>query len=76
MEVLGSKFSSDGALKKAVPMVFMTVSICVQAFLTGEKTVGPIRTGEAPFDAPERRKDDGDTRGVIGIIWYVPHAAL
>ena len=53
----------------------MSVSICVQTFLTGEKTAEPIKTGDAPFDAPERWKDDGDTREVIGIIWYVPHAA-
>ena len=30
------------------------------------RTAGPIGTGEASFDAPERRKDDGAKCGAIG----------
>ena len=30
---------------------------------------GPIGTGEAPFDAPKRRKDDGGNRKAIGATY-------
>ena len=38
------------------------VSVCVSicpSILVGARTAGPIETGEAPFDAPEQRNDDG-----------------
>ena len=40
----------------------------------GAQTAGLIGTGEAPFDVPERRKDDGASRGAIDATWHVPRA--
>ena len=40
-----------------------------------EKTDGPIGTGEAPFDAPERGRDDGADCGAIGPNRHVARAA-
>ena len=34
-------------------------SVCPRIFVFGAQMAGPIGTGEAPFDAPERRADDG-----------------
>ena len=36
------------------------------------RTAGPIVTGEAPFDSPIRRNDDGVDFGSIGSTWHVP----
>ena len=38
------------------------------------RTAGPIGTGETPFDAPERRTDDGANFGAIDAAWHVPRA--
>ena len=51
------------------------VSVCPSILAPGAGTGGRIGTGEAPFDAPERRKDDGANRGTIGETWLVPRAA-
>ena len=49
--------------------------VCPSIFAPGAQTAGPIGTGEAPFDAPERRKDDGANCRVIGGTSLVPRAA-
>ena len=51
------------------------MSVCPSILANGARTAGLIGTGEGPFDAPERRKDDGANRGVIGTTWHVPRAA-
>ena len=63
------------AEKKVGSVVFVRVSVCSSISASGARSAGPIETGEAPFDAPERRKDDGANRGVIGTTWHVPRAA-
>ena len=55
--------------------VCVCLSVCPSILEPGAQTAGPIGTGEAPFDAPKRRKDDGANRGVIGTTWHVPRAA-
>ena len=39
------------------------------------RTAGLIVTGEAPFDSPLRRKDDGADLGSISSTWHVARAA-
>ena len=48
--------------------------VCPSILAPGARTAGPIGTGEGSFDAPERRKDDGDKNGVIGTLWHEPRA--
>ena len=43
--------------------------------MNSTRTAGPIVTGEAPFDSPIRRKDDGDDLGAISSTWHVARAA-
>ena len=50
------------------------VSVCSRILAPGARTAWLILTGEAPFDAPERRKDDIDNRRAIGRTWYAPRA--
>ena len=46
-------------------------SVCPSIFVSGARTAGPIRTGDVPFDAPERRRGDGAICEAIGALWYV-----
>ena len=43
--------------------------VCPSIFASGARTAGWIGTGEYSFDAPERRKDDGNSFGPIGCTW-------
>ena len=43
--------------------------------MNSTRTAGPIETGEAPFDSPIRRKDDGADLGSISSTWHVAPAA-
>ena len=43
--------------------------------MNSTRTAGPIVTGEAPFDSPIRRKDDGADLGSISSTWHVARAA-
>ena len=43
--------------------------------MNSTRTAGPIVTGEAPFDSPIRRKDDGADLGSINSTWHVARAA-
>ena len=43
--------------------------------MNSTRTAGPIVTGEAPFDSPIRRKDDGAVLGSISSTWHVARAA-
>ena len=48
--------------------------VCSSILALGAGTGGRIGTSEAPLDAPERRKNDGNNRRVIGTTWHVPRA--
>ena len=56
-------------------MVCVCLSVCPSILAHGARTAGQIGTGEAPFDAPERRKDNGNNGSVAGTTWYAPRAA-
>ena len=43
--------------------------------MNSTRTAGPIVTGEAPFDSPIRRKDDGADLVSISSTWHVARAA-
>ena len=43
--------------------------------MNSTRTAGPIVTGEAPFDSPIRRKDDGADLRSISSTWHVARAA-
>ena len=43
--------------------------------MNSARTTGPIVTGEAPFDSPIRRNDDGADLGSISSTWHVARAA-
>ena len=43
--------------------------------MNSARTAGPIVTGEAPFDSPIRRNDDGADLGSISSTWHVARAA-
>ena len=43
--------------------------------MNSTRTAGPIVTGEAPFDSPIHRKDDGADLGSISGTWHVARAA-
>ena len=43
--------------------------------MNSTRTAGPIVTGEAPFDSPIRRNDDGADLGSISSTWHVARAA-
>ena len=58
--------------KKVGSMVFVRVSVCPSILAPGARTDGLNGTGEAPFDAPEPRKDDGANRRAISAKWHVP----
>ena len=51
------------------PMVFVCLSVCPSILARGAPTAGQIGTGDTPFDAPERRKDDGNNDSVAGTTW-------
>ena len=52
--------SSGGSVKKVGPMcLYVCWYVCPSILDSGEKTAGPIGTGKAPFDAPERWKRGG-----------------
>ena len=40
--------------------------------MNSTRTAGPVVTGEAPFDSPIRRKDDGADLRSISSTWHVP----
>ena len=46
--------------------------VCPSILAPGARTVGLIGTEEAPFDAPERRKNDGAICKAIGAARHVP----
>ena len=50
------------------------VCVCPSILAPAARTAEPIGTGEAPFDAPKRRKYDGANRGAIGARWHVLRA--
>ena len=43
--------------------------------MNSTRTAGPIVTGEAPFDSPIHRKDDGADLWSISGTWHVARAA-
>ena len=49
--------------------------VCSRTFVNSARTAGPIVTGEAPFDSPIRRNDDGADLGSISSTWHVARAA-
>ena len=49
--------------------------VCPSAFVNSARTADPIVTGEAPFDSPIRRNDDGADLGSISSTWHVARAA-
>ena len=49
--------------------------VCPRTFVNSTRTAGPIVTGEAPFDSPIRRNDDGADLGSISSTWHVARAA-
>ena len=50
--------------------------VCVsKEIVNSTRTAGPIVTGEAPFDTPFRRNDDGADLGSISSTWHVARAA-
>ena len=49
--------------------------VCPKTCVNSTRTAGPIVTGEAPFDSPIRRKDDGADLGSISSTWHVARAA-
>ena len=49
--------------------------VCPRIFVNNARTAGPIVTGEAPFDSPIRRNDDGADLGSISSRWHVARAA-
>ena len=53
----------------------MLVCLPKRFFDSGEKTARPTETGEIPFDAPEREKDDGAHCRAIGPNQHVARAA-
>ena len=48
--------------------------VCPSIIGMGARTAGPNGTGEASFDAPERRKDYDDSFTVTSVMWHVPRA--
>ena len=55
--------------------VCVSVFVCPSILAPGARKAGQIGTGEAPFDAPEWRKDDGANRGAIGGTWHMSRVA-
>ena len=55
----------------------LSVCVCVCPSISGHsaRTAGPIGTGVAPIDAPERRNEGGAGRGSAGGTWHVARAA-
>ena len=51
------------------------MSVCPSILAAAGRTTGPILIRETPFDASERRKDDGANRGPISTTQGVPRAA-
>ena len=49
--------------------------VCPRTFVNSTRTAGRIVTGEAPFDSPIRRNDDGADLGSISSTWHVARAA-
>ena len=49
--------------------------VCPRTFVNSTRTAGRIVTGEAPFDSPIRRNDNGAGRGSAGGTWLVARAA-
>ena len=49
--------------------------VCPSTFVNSARTAGPIVAGEAPFDSPIRRTDDGADLGSISSMWHVARAA-
>ena len=45
--------------------------VCPRTFVNSTRTAGLIVTGEAPFDSPIRRNDDGADLGSISSTWHV-----
>ena len=46
-----------------------------ERFRNSGRTVGRIRTGPNPFDAPKRRNNDGMCHVAPRVTWHVPRAA-
>ena len=49
--------------------------MCPSILTSGGQTGGPIGTGAATFDGPERRNDFGAGHAAIGVTCYVPRGA-
>ena len=49
--------------------------VCPRTFVNNARPAGPIVTGEAPFDSPIRRNNDGADLGSISSRWHVARAA-
>ena len=66
-------------MKNSWPDVFVSQSVrvyvCSSIFEHSTRTAGPIGTGVVPFDASQRRNDDGTCHGSICGTRHVAHAA-
>ena len=60
------------------PQLNTILHLCVCSSIIGieARVAGPIGTGEALFDAPERRNDYGGNLRVTSGMWYVTRAIL
>ena len=68
-------YSWEGGEKKVGNGLFVSLFVCSSISASGGQTAGPIGTGAAPFDAPERRNDDGAGPGSIRATRHVQRGA-
>ena len=65
-----------GWREKSWPGLFVRKSVCLfvcpSILTSGGQTAGQIGTGVAPFNAPERRNDDGAGHVTTRVTWHVP----
>ena len=67
-------YSGEGVGKKVGEWLFVRKCVCSSILTSGDQTAGPIGTGVAPFDAPERRNDDGAGHVTTRVTCHVPRA--
>ena len=66
MNYEGVNFRNFGSICPGIPHGISDMTfVCPRTFVNSTRTAGPIVTGEAPFDSPIRRKDDGADLGSI-----------